>query len=716
MREYTVDICNMSNGFATTSHTLNELHLSDLSPFVEAIADFTNYNNPIIQYCQSGGILKGITGKQDFKGFLQHIGLGTEIRLFVTRREPTTPEYDDFERFRSFVYSQVGMFANPIGYGAQGRVYSVNIEEKVYAVKMILKRYETDEVDNEVDALQKCRGDHIINLEYSIKENNIYYLFLEYMDRGHLGDLVRRCEGSVPPRVLQQIAWATFQGLRTLWTRGYLHRDMKEDNILLSSDGSVKVSDLGLAKKVDNTSKIACTELGAEGYQSPERVRGQDYGEKADVWAFGIILYRIVVDENVVSRTKDQIIDEQLEVPSSSDVPSDLRQLINNCLQLSEELRWGAAEIADCSYFTGVQFEKALIAEFLAQNPDKQSEMKLALVFLLAVLAINVFAGSHEDSDSSSSSSSESSSGEEDVRLTQKPESPRDPTTSGPANPPPAASNSSCCKGSHSQLDAMCCYNPKRQTYFCCIPAKLIGVFASALTLAMHLIFAICFLVYGNLYGLIPLIATIIAHAIFLAINFGFMARMVRLYVVFEILMSIAMLGVGCWMIVLVFIPDNSFIYQKCVDNLWDDCKSFNRATSASWGGTFILFFIVNIILLQIFKQFSQSLRQGNSRRRNSSCSHPVPLPLHHPQPPPQAAPTQIFVGQQPLQTATVQPQIVYLPAPSAPPMTPVQPRMPAPLYQIPQQETPYPQTTATGSAYPYSTNDAPPAYEKNKY
>ena len=72
-----------------------------------------------------------------------------------------------------------------------------------------------------------------------------------------------------------------------------MHRDIKPDNILVNSQGFVKLTDFGITKQLDETSALMSTFVGTMNYMSPERMEGETYSAKGDIWSLGIILGKI---------------------------------------------------------------------------------------------------------------------------------------------------------------------------------------------------------------------------------------------------------------------------------------------------------------------------------------------------------------------------------------------------------------------------------------
>src|SRR5262249_18387259 len=131
-------------------------------------------------------------------------------------------------------------------------------------------------------------------------------LVLELVDGPTLAD--RIAAGPIPPDQAQRIAEQVVEALAAAHERGIVHRDLKPANIKLTADGRVKVLDFGVAKTalrggsadpsaltISADTTAPGTLLGTVPYMSPEQARGLDVDRRTDIWAFGCVLYEMLV-------------------------------------------------------------------------------------------------------------------------------------------------------------------------------------------------------------------------------------------------------------------------------------------------------------------------------------------------------------------------------------------------------------------------------------
>ncbi|NWS34182.1 PAK3 kinase, partial [Polioptila caerulea] len=87
------------------------------------------------------------------------------------------------------------------------------------------------------------------------------------------------------------------QGLDFLHSNHVIHRDVKSCNVLLRTDGSVKLADFGLSAQLTLERNQRCSVIGTPGWMAPEVVTGQPYGPKVDIWSLGIVGIEMVEQE-----------------------------------------------------------------------------------------------------------------------------------------------------------------------------------------------------------------------------------------------------------------------------------------------------------------------------------------------------------------------------------------------------------------------------------
>jgi serine/threonine protein kinase len=118
------------------------------------------------------------------------------------------------------------------------------------------------------------------------------------MDAGSLENIVKiynlaKVKPQIDESILVKIALQMLCGLAYLHSNNQLHRDVKSANVLINTKGEIKLTDFGIAKQIDEDKEFTKTSVGTRSYMSPERIKGEEYGPKSDIWGFGLIMYEL---------------------------------------------------------------------------------------------------------------------------------------------------------------------------------------------------------------------------------------------------------------------------------------------------------------------------------------------------------------------------------------------------------------------------------------
>ncbi|XP_057888437.1 serine/threonine-protein kinase PAK 1-like [Melospiza georgiana] len=202
---------------------------------------------------------------------------------------------------------------------------------------------------NEIMIMKTYRSPNIVNYLDSYLLGEELLLVIEYMDGGVLSNIVSQT--CLSEDEMAAISRECLQGLDFLHANDVIHRDVKSDNILLRTDGSVKLADFGLATQLTPEQSRRCSVTGTPWWMAPEVVTGQPYGPKVDIWSFGIVGIEMIEQEppylGESSGTATYLIatvgTPQLRQPKL--LSALLRDFLSCCLQTDEEQRWSAKEL-----------------------------------------------------------------------------------------------------------------------------------------------------------------------------------------------------------------------------------------------------------------------------------------------------------------------------------------------------------------------------------
>jgi tRNA A-37 threonylcarbamoyl transferase component Bud32 len=196
-----------------------------------------------------------------------------------------------------------------LGAGGMGAVYLARHKRsgELAAVKVMLSRVRVDDHARqhflrEIETTRTLSHPHVVQFLNSGAEGSLFYLLLEYCEGGSVADLMKRRGGPLPIEQARPILLHALRGLAYIHAQGFVHRDLKPQNILLSgSEGSftAKIADLGLAKSFEQAGLSGMTATGSYAGSFPFMPREQVINFKrvqpvSDVWAMGATCYSIL--------------------------------------------------------------------------------------------------------------------------------------------------------------------------------------------------------------------------------------------------------------------------------------------------------------------------------------------------------------------------------------------------------------------------------------
>jgi predicted Ser/Thr protein kinase len=203
-----------------------------------------------------------------------------------------------------------------LGAGGMGKVYRARdlTLERLVALKMLAHKLSSDAAFvqrflKEARAAARLNHPNIVQIYDFGCIDSVYYLAMEFVDGHSLGTYLKRGHFSETESV--QIIRHACRALSVAHADGIVHRDIKPDNMMLTSRGEVKLVDLGIAKRIDEDQSLTQTgqAIGTPHYISPEQIRGQkDVDPRADVYSLGATLYHLVTGHTPYSGASGPIV------------------------------------------------------------------------------------------------------------------------------------------------------------------------------------------------------------------------------------------------------------------------------------------------------------------------------------------------------------------------------------------------------------------------
>ncbi|MDP3718720.1 MAG: protein kinase [Acidobacteriota bacterium] len=253
-----------------------------------------------------------------------------------------------------------------LGAGGMGEVYRARDTKlnRDVAIKVLLPAVANDpdrlaRFSREAQVLASLNHPNIAHIHGLEESGGVTALVMELVEGEDLSQRISR--GSIPLDEALPIARQIAEALEAAHECGIIHRDLKPANIKVRPDGTVKVLDFGLAKAVDPSAGSSATAmnsptlsihatqagiiLGTAAYMSPEQARGSAVDRRADVWAFGVVLFEMLAgrrpfEGDTVSDTLAAVLKTDPEWDAiPADVPNAIRRLLTICLKKDAKAR-----------------------------------------------------------------------------------------------------------------------------------------------------------------------------------------------------------------------------------------------------------------------------------------------------------------------------------------------------------------------------------------
>jgi WD40 repeat protein/tRNA A-37 threonylcarbamoyl transferase component Bud32 len=245
-----------------------------------------------------------------------------------------------------------------LGRGGMGVVYKARQVKlnRVVALKMVLAGEHAGpealaRFQAEAEAVARLQHPNLVQVYEVGEHDGRPYFSMEFVDGS---DLDARIDGRPqPPREAAALIEVVARAVSAVHQKGVVHRDLKPANILLTADGEPKITDFGLAKRLDGAGPtLSGRVLGTPSYMAPEQARGNasQVGPAADVYALGAMLYELLTGRPPFRAetpwdTINQVVSEEPVPPRrlQPTVPPDLETICLRCLEKQREKRYGTA-------------------------------------------------------------------------------------------------------------------------------------------------------------------------------------------------------------------------------------------------------------------------------------------------------------------------------------------------------------------------------------
>jgi len=279
-----------------------------------------------------------------------------------------------------------------LGQGGMGEVYlaeDTKLKRKV-ALKFLPQNFicyddSKERFIQEAQVAAALNHPNICTIFEMNETEELLFIAMEFIDGQNLKEKID--EESIAPNDLIDIAIQISEGLQAAHTESIVHRDIKSTNIMVTSNGHVKIMDFGLAKLIGQVEKTETNSvMGTISYMSPEQARGEEIDHLSDIWSFGVVLYEILACQMPFQGEYDQVIiysimneDHKPLSDFCSDIPSQMQKIVDKCLEKKCDDRYQN----DKEILTDLKaLKKTLETGTLEDVPIKQDPTIAVLPFL----------------------------------------------------------------------------------------------------------------------------------------------------------------------------------------------------------------------------------------------------------------------------------------------------------------------------------------------
>ena len=243
-----------------------------------------------------------------------------------------------------------------IGTGGMSDVYKAKCHKlnRYVAIKVMKSEFSEDKTfvskfRAEAQSVAGFTHPNVVNVYDVGDENGIYYIVMELVEGITLKKYIEK-RGKLPFKEAVSIAIQVANGLDAAHKHHIVHRDIKPQNIIISKEGKVKVTDFGIAKVASSSTINSSSTMGSVHYISPEQARGGYSDERSDIYSLGITIFEMLTgtvpfDGDSTVAVAVQHIQDEIPAPSTVavDIPVSIDKIVLKCTQKKPDRRYQSA-------------------------------------------------------------------------------------------------------------------------------------------------------------------------------------------------------------------------------------------------------------------------------------------------------------------------------------------------------------------------------------
>ena len=243
-----------------------------------------------------------------------------------------------------------------IGTGGMSDVYKAKCHKlnRYVAIKVMKSEFSEDKTfvskfRAEAQSVAGFTHPNVVNVYDVGDENGVYYIVMELVEGITLKKYIEK-RGKIPFKEAVSIAIQVANGLDAAHKHNIVHRDIKPQNIIISKEGKVKVTDFGIAKVASSSTINSSSTMGSVHYISPEQARGGYSDARSDIYSLGITIFEMLTgtvpfDGDSTVAVAVQHIQDEIPAPSTvaADIPLSIDRIVIKCTQKKPDRRYQTA-------------------------------------------------------------------------------------------------------------------------------------------------------------------------------------------------------------------------------------------------------------------------------------------------------------------------------------------------------------------------------------
>ena len=269
-----------------------------------------------------------------------------------------------------------------LGAGAFGAVYLGIHEEtgEMIAVKKVTlgppcdaTAKQIEQLAGEIRLMKALDHPNVVKYLHAQRKDTDLYIYMEYLSGGSLASVLSKFQ-TLGEKVVRIYMRQVLEGLKYLHQKNIVHRDIKPDNILLTPQGTAKISDFGTSREFSD-GKNLLTVTGTAWFMAPEVVKGTGHGAPADLWSVGCTIIQLLTgtvpfgeyDNAVTAMFNIAMHPEKVQEAIPDNISPELRSLLRGCLMEEPHARLTAVQALAHPFFAGADNDPIPVVHSVVQ-------------------------------------------------------------------------------------------------------------------------------------------------------------------------------------------------------------------------------------------------------------------------------------------------------------------------------------------------------------